>query len=341
MKKNELTVSERFMRALKGEPVDRLPVIEMSMWWDTTVQNWQKQGLGWDREYLHGFDQIMGLHEYFGMDMIGQMWVKPYTDKTPWDRIGKVSTPEEYEKVLLPTLYPEPALAVNTEYIRAVKKLKSEGRVVAELILDGAFWEPREYMGIEPHLFSFYDQPEFYHKMVEDLTKWHKRVIEYAMNAMDFDFVLWAEDMSYNIGPMLSKDCFDKFIAPYYNELVPLCNEAGLFPMLDSDGDIMTALGWFREVGIMGAEPLEVQAGFDVNKAQLKYPDMSFVGNFDKMVMTKGKAALEREFERLAPAAKRGKFILSVDHQTPPGVSLKDYKLYLELYKKWTAEVVR
>ncbi|MCL2751570.1 MAG: hypothetical protein FWE62_02315 [Firmicutes bacterium] len=339
MNQNELTVGERFMRALKGESVDRLPVIEMSMWWDTTVGNWQAQGLGWQKKYSGRFDCIMELHDFFGLDMLGQMWVKPYTDKTPRNRLGKVSTMEEYEKALRPTMYPEPAF--DPDYIKRVKKLKSEGRITAELIMGGAFWEPREVMGIEPHLYSFYDDPELYHTMVADLTAWHKKVIQYAMKVVDFDFILWAEDMSYNIGPMLSKQCFDEFIAPYYNELVPLCNQAGLFPMLDSDGDIMTALGWFSEVGIKGAEPLEVQAGFDVNKAQLAYPDMSFVGNFDKMAMPKGKAAMEKEFERLAPAAKRGKFILSVDHQTPPGVTLENYQAYLVLYKRWAVEAIK
>ena len=31
----------------------------------------------------------------------------------------------------------------------------------------------------------------------------------------------FAEDMSYNHGPMLSKALFDEFLAPYYRRLVP------------------------------------------------------------------------------------------------------------------------
>ncbi|HAT10122.1 MAG TPA: hypothetical protein DCS97_05920, partial [Planctomycetes bacterium] len=53
--------------------------------------------------------------------------------------------------------------------------------------------------------------------------------------------------------------------------------------------------------------------------------------HYDKMVMPKGEAAMRAEFERLLPAMRRGRFIPSVDHQTPPGVSLENYRIYLRL----------
>jgi hypothetical protein len=49
------------------------------------------------------------------------------------------------------------------------------------------------------------------------------------------------------------------------------------------------------------------------------------------MSMTRGVEAMRAEFERLLPVMRRGGFIPSVDHQTPPGVSLKQYRDYLDL----------
>ena len=43
----------------------------------------------------------------------------------------------------------------------------------------------------------------------------------------------------------------------------------------------------------------------------------------------------EKEFERLLPSARKGKFIFSCDHQTPPDVSLENYKTYVRLLKKY------
>ena len=61
---------------------------------------------------------------------------------------------------------------------------------------------------------------------------------------------------------------------------------------------------------------------------------MRWVGHFDKMVMNKGEAAMRAEFERLLPTARKGGFFISCDHQTPPGVSYRDYQLYLALFRE-------
>jgi hypothetical protein len=61
------------------------------------------------------------------------------------------------------------------------------------------------------------------------------------------------------------------------------------------------------------------------------------VGHFNKLVMHLGEAAMREEFERLMPLMRTGGFIPSVDHQTPPAVSIEDYRLYLRLLKQYTA----
>jgi hypothetical protein len=49
-----------------------------------------------------------------------------------------------------------------------------------------------------------------------------------------------------------------------------------------------------------------------------------------------GEEAVRAEFERLVPLMKTGGFIPSVDHQTPPGVSLNNYRIYLRLLGEYT-----
>ena len=50
---------------------------------------------------------------------------------------------------------------------------------------------------------------------------------------------------------------------------------------------------------------------------------------------------MRAEFERLVPLMKTGGFIPSVDHQTPPGVSLEEYRLYVRILKEYMAAAVR
>jgi hypothetical protein len=59
------------------------------------------------------------------------------------------------------------------------------------------------------------------------------------------------------------------------------------------------------------------------------------VGHYNKLVMHKGEAAIRAEFERLVPLMKSGGFIPSVDHQTPPGVSLEEYRQYVRILKEY------
>jgi len=53
------------------------------------------------------------------------------------------------------------------------------------------------------------------------------------------------------------------------------------------------------------------------------------------MTMDKGEAAMRAEFERLLPTASQGGFLISCDHQTPPGVTYQDYKTYVALFNEY------
>ena len=44
---------------------------------------------------------------------------------------------------------------------------------------------------------------------------------------------------------------------------------------------------------------------------------------------------MRAEFERILPVMKQGGYIPSVDHQTPPEVSFKNYKIYLQLLQEY------
>jgi uroporphyrinogen-III decarboxylase len=53
------------------------------------------------------------------------------------------------------------------------------------------------------------------------------------------------------------------------------------------------------------------------------------------MVMTRGEEAMRAEFERLLPVAADGGLVISVDHQTPPSVTLENYRTYVRLFREY------
>jgi hypothetical protein len=201
--------------------------------------------------------------------------------------------------------------------------------------LEGFFWFPRTLMGFEKLMFAFVDQPELLHQINQDLLEFNFRLLDRFLPLCVPTFMTIAEDMSYNGGPMISKRTFDEFVAPYYRQLIPRLLEHNIIPLVDTDGDVTLLVPWFEEVGVRGVLPLERQAGVDGLALRTRFPRLQMVGHFDKMTMNRGEAAMRAEFERLQPLMRSGGFIPSVDHQTPPGVSLEQYRVYLRLLREY------
>ncbi len=190
-------------------------------------------------------------------------------------------------------------------------------------------------MGFTKISLALYDQPELIHRINQDLTDFNLGILERVGRVCRPTFATIAEDMSYNHGPMISERHFDEFIAPYYRQLVPRLREMGAMILVDTDGDVTRLVPWLLREGIQGVLPLERQAGVDGMALRERFADVRMVGHFDKMVMNRGEAAVRAEFERLLPLMRRGGFIPSVDHQTPPGVSLEQYRVYLRLLDEY------
>ena len=112
-------------------------------------------------------------------------------------------------------------------------------------------------------------------------------------------------------------------------------------PIVDTDGDVTLLTPWLEAEGVVGVLPLERQAGVDVALLRARYPRLLMMGGFDKMVMSQGEAPMRAEFERLLPVMRSGGFIPSVDHQTPPGVSLENFKIYVRLFREYCERAAR
>ena len=333
-----MTNRERFHKVMNFQPVDRLPVVEWAPWWDKTLDRWHSEGLPSNLiTYLEVSDCFeLEYYTWFWPSAIG-----PDTPKLPRWGWPRANDEAEYHEIL-PTLYPDlsgfPMENSLIDQIKQIAERAESGEIVVRLIFDGYFWHPREILGIERHLYAFYDQPDLIHEINRNLLAFQLRVLDTFCDYCEPDMVVFAEDMSYNHGPMLSQELFDEFIAPYYRQLIPHIHDRGIIPFVDSDGNVHDLVPWFDAVGVKGILPLERQAGVDVALLRQQFPDLRMMGAFDKMVMTKGEAAMRAEFERVLPVMRSGGYIPSVDHQTPPGVSLDDYRLYLTLLREYAAE---
>lgn len=332
------TVRSRVRKTLAGElPEDRLPIMEWATWWDLTIDRWHGEGLSASLD-------CQAIKRYFGLDEDCQLWFPQIIDG-PYPKVptehgqGWIAYESDYD-ALLPQLYPDP-VPIDRDYWQAIARRQEAGDVCVWFTLSVFFWWPRVLLGIEPHLYAFYDQPGLMERIIRDQVAYMKRCIDAFGEICTADFMTFGEDMSYNHGPMISKPVFDRFMVPAYREIIPILQDRGITPIIDSDGDVEPLIPWFEEVGIEGILPLERMAGVDVARIRANHPHWKMIGAFDKTVMDCGEDDIREEFERLLPVMRTGRFIPSVDHQTPPAVSMEQYGVYLRLLREYAKRAVR
>lgn len=321
---------ERFRAVMDFKPVDRFPRWEWAMWWDETIARWRKEGLP------EKLNNVFEISQYFGLDPYKQFWFST-TESTIEAKQhhveGVVGDMDDY-LALRPRIFPPQDKAI--EGMASWARIQQNGDVVVWITLEGFFWFTRTLMGFERFMYAYADQPELVHRISEDLLDYNIGLLNKIEKYCVPTFMSIAEDMSYNNGPMISKSTFDEYMAPYYKKLVSRVKESNIITIVDTDGDPTLLVPWLKSTGIGGVLPLEYQAGVDAGILRGQYPDLLMIGHYNKLVMNKGENAMRAEFERLLPMMKTGGFIPSVDHQTPPEVSLGQYRDYLRLLNEYT-----
>lgn len=232
-----MNVREQFHAIMDGAPVDGMPVLEWAYWWDKTLDGWYGEGLP------KGLDDRQ-MQDYFGLAHHKQFWLAHKAEGCPKDAShgsGIITDESDYDAVR-PYLLPENAVSRLASQLNALRAPHESGDTLVWYTLDGAFWWPRVLFGIEQHFYSFYDYPELYHRICDELVEWQVRMVDEMAQYVKPDFMTIAEDMSYNHGPMLSKALFDEFLLPYYRRLIPEIKKHGTRVFIDSDGDITSAV---------------------------------------------------------------------------------------------------
>lgn len=226
----------------------------------------------------------------------------------------------------------------DQEIMRAYGGLKEghdRGEYSIRLNVEGFFWVPRELMGIEAHMYAFYDEPELLHAINDYILEIYQTKLLKVIDLVQPDVVYFMEDLSGKNGPMVSPECFDEFIGSYYKKLIPLLKEHGVGNVfVDTDGDFEQLIPNFMEAGVDGFLPMDVNAGMDIVQVRKKFPGLKFIGSFNKLEIAKGKEAIDREFERIRPVIRGGGYIPGSDHQVAPSTSLENYRYYIECLKK-------
>ena len=78
-----------------------------------------------------------------------------------------------------------------------------------------------------------------------------------------------------------------------------------------------------------GFLPVDVNAGVDIVSVREDYPQVKFIGGFNKLRIAEGPEAIDEEFARLLPVVRQGGYLPGADHQVAPSTSLDNYRYYI------------
>jgi len=353
-----MTRRERFVRALTGQPVDRVPFIRLFGGDNAIVPQWEQEqpGIGntideiirfdgpfrgwqvppvWlgpsqlgepellekteDREILRYADGSEVMVTTGGEDFHSQIIKWPVTSRADWERVkARHLDPDD------PSRFPENWADLVAEYRTRDYPLQATHR--------GVYGLPRILIGDVNLGYLFYDDPALVHEIMEyctdmTFTAWEKMLGQ----GVDFDLIEFWEDMASKNGSLVSPATFREFMTPHYRRVAEFARDHDIKVILvDSDGNIEGLTPLMLEAGVTALYPYEVQAGNDVAKMLDTYPTLGVIGGLDKNVMARGKPEIDREMEKARRLIRKGRFLPGPDHFVLSDVPLANYLYFME-----------
>jgi len=351
-----MTNRERFLRLMRGEPLDRAPFFPCFGPWPATLERWHAEGLPRDADWraICGFDGDMRhmlpingfLNPQFEERVIAEDdQFRVFTDRfgvRKRDRKDQGSMPEflgyavenraDWERVRDERLQPDMAgrLGANWAELRASHADRTEPFYAGDLPI-GFFGGPRALLGVERLAMWFYDEPALLEEILDHLCELWIAVFTRALTEAPVDFFFIWEDMCFKNGPLIGPALFRKFLVPRYQRFTAALRALGVdIIMVDSDGDVRLLLDAWIEGGVTCMFPWETQMGLDITAVRRQYPTLQMIGGVNKAALAHGREAIDEALAPMPFMLESGRYLPAVDHFVPPDVSWDDYRYFCE-----------
>ena len=223
--------------------------------------------------------------------------------------------------------------------IEQALKMRQNGGFVCQLVV-GGYMYLRSLIGGEPLLYMFYDDPELIHECMRTWLELADARMAYYQQFVEYDELLFDEDICYNMGSLISPEMIREFLFPYYQQLIENVKKRNggrqVRVQLGTDGRVQAVVDLYKSIGFDYFSPCEVASGVDVVQFGKEHPDILISGGIDKRIIAEGGDVIKRHLEYIMPAMrKRGGYIPTCDHGVPEEVSYENYLLFRKLLKEY------
>jgi len=353
-----MTNRQRYLRLFDGEPLDRVPFLDIMGHWASALARWKTEGLAADATYetvsrMIGFDGRRGEK----LPVKGFIWpeFQPEVIRRDGDRIltrnrwGAVEQTKADSQVMPLTmtgpvtdraswrrvkarLDPDTPGRFPTDWDDICRRAADSGETVyAGDLPIGFFGGTRELLGFERQVTLFYDDPALMEEILDTLCDLWIALYTRAQQTVRLDwFFIW-EDMCYKGGPLIGPELFRRFLLPRYQRLTAALRRGGYrHIMVDSDGDMRPLVPLWLEGGVNITFPWETQFGLDLPAVRRQYPTLGMIGGLNKFALAHGREAIDAELAKIPFLLESGRYIPGLDHGVPPDVSWDDYRYFYD-----------
>ena len=347
---------ERFLRIMRYEPVDRLPVMALEPFEEPAVERWRAEGLP-ARETPVEFLQMAQLLRTGG---VGLCPVPAFEEKTlsedsdylvtttamgatvkrcktapstfyghidhpiktrgDWERYKERMDPDSPQR-LADVLVPENVDRLNTSD-------NPVGICIFPFFVRFGFYT----MGMERFLTAFHDEPDLMHEMFSHGSRVILATLPRILDAVRIDFVMFGEDLAGRNGPLISPATYETFWYPWQDPIIRMLQDAGVPVICQwSAGRFQELLPSMLEHGFNCTWPLERMAGMDALELRKQHGRQLLMGgNIAVEAVITGPEAIDREIDRLMPLIVSGGFLPALDDMVPMECPFSHYRYMIE-----------
>ncbi|MFC1672486.1 uroporphyrinogen decarboxylase family protein, partial [Planctomycetota bacterium] len=324
----QLSHRECLQKILSGEPTPWVPNYELGCW-GQTVERWLAEGLPEEKSYIGRLDMFegeplfglsrrafarldTGMFPDFGYEVLEEddryltarhrngivtkalkegtvrgtrmsmdCYIEhPVTDRESWRDVKRRYDPDVVFR------YP----FWWDEHVRTWKDRDYPVCLLGNGTF-GLYSQLRSWVGTENISYLFYDDPALVEEMVEFNTEFLLRLVDRALEEVEFDYFNFFEDCAGKGGPLFGPELFKRFFMKPYQRIIEHLRKAGIRGFwVDSDGDPEALIPLWMEAGINCLWPLEQASGMDPVRLRKKYgKDLVLCGGIDKMEIAKGR----------------------------------------------------
>jgi uroporphyrinogen decarboxylase len=360
---------QRLASILAGKPTDRIGKAEAP--WPMTRARWHKEGIPagmhandyfqmdlrrmirTDTSFLLPSETVKETDEFIFTRNSDGVLVKGWKDEhaTPHPVEYPIKSLEDWRKFRDRLVPDEQRYSFGYygdygfEYLCAplgeIKAAVETCASVRETFMPLSVLEPYEgtmcRVGDENLLMWMATEPEFVREMFTAHAELAIKSVELLLRSgIKPDCVFCGGDIAYKNGMLFSPKMYRELLLPLHTKMFRFFHDCGLNIIYHSDGRVTEALPLLIEAGIDCIEPLEVQAGNDMDKfAEPFGKKVSFMGHMSVVALSGTKDEAVAEARRCIRAGQRTRgFILHSDHSLPDTVSLANYQAVMEVFDK-------